>query len=95
MASERTNRKRLDDIEGQLTGVKQEFVGVKEELGTIKKQVKNDIPHALDDLKKSNVSLYNLVNENAQINSQTLNAAMKIVGALIKYTPMAGHPDTE
>ena len=88
MAKARSKKKRLNKIEGQLDVVK-------EELGEVKHQVTNDIPHKLEDLRESNVSLYNLVNENAQINSQTLNAAMKIVGALIKYTPMAGHPDTE
>ena len=85
MAKARSKKKRLNKIEGQLDVVK-------EDLGTIKKQVKNDIPHALEDLKKGNESLYGLVNENAKINSNTLNAAMKIVNVLIKYVPFR---DTE
>ena len=86
MSSERTNKKRLDDIEGQLNGVKEEFVGVKEELGTIKKQVTNDIPHALKDLKEGNESLFTLINENAKINTDTHNAAMRIVEIMAPYT---------
>jgi len=86
MSSERTNKKRLDDIEGQI-------VGVKEELGEVKDQVTNHIPSALEDLKKSNVSLYGLINENAKINTETLNVALRIVGIMAKYTPFRG--DTE
>jgi len=80
MAKARSKKKRLNKIEGQLDVVK-------EELGEVKDQVTNHIPTALNDLKKGNESLYNLVNENAKINSNTLNIAMKIVGFLAKYTP--------
>ena len=80
MAKARSKKKRLNKIEGQLDVVK-------EELGEVKDQVTNHIPTALNDLKKGNESLYNLVNENAKINTTTLNAAMKIVNVLVKYVP--------
>ena len=89
MSSERTNKKRLDDIEGQLDVVK-------EELGEVKDQVTNHIPSALKALKKDNEGLFTLVNENAKINSNTLNTAMKIVKVLIPYTSLRGtKQDTE
>ena len=89
MAKARSKKKRLNKIEGQLDVVK-------EELGTIKKQVTNDIPHALKALKKDNEDLFILVNENAKINSNTLNTAMKIVKVLIPYTSLRGtEQDTE
>ena len=89
MSSERTNKKRLDDIEGQIGSVKEELGGVKKDLGDVKHQVTNDIPHKLEDL-------FTLINENAQINSNTLNAAMKIVKVLIPYTSLRGtEQDTE
>ena len=72
MAKRRTTKKRLDVIE--------------KDLGDVNKQVTNDIPHALDDLKESNVSLYGLVNENAKINSKTLDKAMRIIEIMAPYT---------
>lgn len=79
MPKERSNKERLNAIE--------------KDLGDVKKQVTNDIPHALMELKKSNVTLYNLINENAKINSNTLNAAMKIVKVLLPYTSFRGSPE--
>lgn len=79
MPKERSNKERLNAIE--------------KDLGDVKNRVRNDIPHALEDLKKSNVSLYNLINENAKINSSTLNAAMRIVGVLLPYTSFRGSPE--
>ena len=73
MAKRRTTKKRLDVIE--------------KDLGDVKEQVTNHIPTTLKALKEDNESLYGLVNENAKINSNTLNIAMKIVGFLAKYTP--------
>jgi len=82
MAKIRTKKKRLDDIE--------------KDLGEVKEQVTNHIPTALKALKEDNESLYGLVNENAKINSNTLNAAMKIVKVLIPYTSLRGtEQDTE
>jgi len=82
MAKIRTKKKRLDDIE--------------KDLGEVKEQVTNHIPSALKALKEDNESLYGLVNENAKINSNTLNAAMKIVKVLIPYTSVRGtEQDTE
>ena len=79
MSSERTNRKRLDDIEVQI-------VSVKEELGEVKEQVTNHIPTALEALKKDNEDLFTLVNENGKINTQTLNKAMRIIEIMAPYT---------
>jgi len=82
MAKIRTKKKRLDDIE--------------KDLGEVKEQVTNHIPTALKALKEDNESLYGLVNENAKINSNTLNTAMKIVKVLIPYTSLRGtEQDTE
>jgi len=82
MAKIRTKKKRLDDIE--------------KDLGEVKEQVTNHIPSALKALKEDNESLYGLVNENAKINSNTLNTAMKIVKVLIPYTSLRGtEQDTE
>jgi len=79
MAGERTNRKRLDDIEVQIGNVK-------EELGDVKEQVTNHIPSTLKALKKDSENLFILVNENAQINSSTLNKAMRIIEIMAPYT---------
>jgi len=82
MAKIRTKKKRLEIIE--------------KDLGEVKEQVTNHIPSALKALKEDNESLYGLVNENAKINSNTLNAAMKIVKVLIPYTSVRGtEQDTE
>ena len=79
MSSERTNRKRLDDIEVQIDSVK-------EELGEVKEHVTNHIPTALEALKKDNEDLFTLVNENGKINTQTLNKAMRIIEIMAPYT---------
>ena len=79
MSSERTNKKRLDDIEVQIGSVK-------EELGEVKEQVTNHIPTALEALKKDNEDLFTLVNENGKINTQTLNKAMRIIEIMAPYT---------
>jgi len=82
MAKIRTKKKRLDDIE--------------KDLGEVKEQVTNHIPATLKALKKDSENLFILVNENAKINSNTLNAAMKIVKVLIPYTSVRGtEQDTE
>jgi len=82
MAKRRTTKKRLDVIE--------------KDLGDVKEQVTNHIPTTLKALKKDSENLFILVNENAKINSNTLNAAMKIVKVLIPYTSVRGtEQDTE
>ena len=79
MAKARSKKKRLNKIEGQLNVVK-------EELGEVKEQVTNHIPTVLKALKKDGEDLFTLVNENAKINSNTLNKAMRIIEIMAPYT---------
>ena len=82
MAGERTNRKRLDDIEVQIGSVKKE-------LGDVKKQVTNDIPHKLDGLIDNDVKLLELVAGNGQTMAE-LALDMKKVGKILSRFKFPG-----
>ena len=82
MASERTNKKRLDDIEKDLGEVKKE-------VGEVKKQVTNDIPHKLDGLIDNDVKLLELVAGNGQTMAE-LALDMKKVGKILSRFKFPG-----
>jgi len=82
MSSERTNKKRLDDIEVQIGSVKKE-------LGDVKKQVTNDIPHKLDGLIDNDVKLLELVAGNGQTMAE-LALDMKKVGKILSRFKFPG-----
>ena len=77
MSSERTNKKRLDDIEKQLDGVK-------EDLSEVKKEVTNDIRHKLDKLVDNDEKLFAEVLEGAKANVKVLEVVNKIDKSLSK-----------
>ena len=76
MAKARTTKKRLEIIE--------------KDLGDVKKQVTNDIPHTLEELKETDGFIYKQVCENKDISIETRDAVTTIINNLLKYTPFAG-----